>query len=84
MAEQKQKPTQEEIDKALAFMEATKASRKKLAERHKNDPEYKAKAAAAGLRRRVATTLLCKKAQEKGITVSNAEIEAEMKKLAKA
>lgn len=94
MAEQQRKPTQEEINEGLALLakkrerdekikrgEIKGYSYKKMSEL---SPEQQAKRKAQTKRLTIKNQLLLKKAKEKGITVTDAEIDAEIKKEAAA
>lgn len=70
------KPTQEEINEALALLKRTKEQRAKQREKQKNNPELKAKQAERSLRMRVKNSLLVKKATDAGISVTDKEIDA--------
>lgn len=81
MAE-KVKASEQEIQEALALLTKVKAQRAKQRERFKNNPELQAKAKERGTKKRIEHNLLVKKAVAAGITVSPAEIQKEMARLA--
>lgn len=68
----------DDVAKALALLERTRTQQAKQREKMKNDPEAKAKAAESAKRRRIRDKIMMKKALEAGITVSEAEIQAEL------
>lgn len=74
------KASKEDIEAGLRLLQKTKEQRAKQRDKLKNDPAAKEKAAARALRLRVKNSILTSKALKAGITVSDAEIEAEIKK----
>ena len=79
MAKEKMNYTDEEIQRALQLLEKTRQQRAKQRERLKNDPEAQEKRRLYARRQQIKNKLLLRKAKEAGITVSNEEIEMEMK-----
>lgn len=69
----------EEIEKAMKVYESYKKQQQKRKQLSK-DPEYRAKMRAAHHRRLIRQKLLAEKALKAGITVSDAEVEAYLKK----
>lgn len=78
------KASKEDIAKGLAMLQRAKEQRAKQQERIKNDPAAKAKAAERSLRLRLKNTLLLNKAKKSGIVITDAEVEAEIKRLSAA
>lgn len=65
-----------EVQAALELLRRTKEQRTKQAQKIKDNPELKEKAAKRALRLRVKDTLLKKKAVEAGLVVTDAEVDA--------
>jgi len=68
--------SESEVQAALDLLRRTKEQRTKQAQKIKDNPELKAKAAVRALRLRVKDTLLKKKAVEAGLVVTDAEVDA--------
>lgn len=77
------KYSQEDVQRALAHMEKTKAQNAAWRAKAKT-PEGKAKAQAAAARRRAVEQLIILKAKEKGITVTAEEVDKFLAKKAAA
>ena len=78
------KASKEDIEKGLAMLQRAKDQRAKQKEKMKSDPAAKARVAERYLKLRLKNNLLLKKALKAGITVSDKEIDDEVKRLAAA